>query len=197
MLNKKTRAALESAKKKPAADALVYDGTKGELEAGQYLRLLHKSTEIDDDLEMLRNFLVPLLQGFHANGCEARGGYLPTVLIETKDGTLQVVFQHRYNKISAEKEAELKKELGDDFGRYFAESVTLAVRKDLTKDSKQFNAVITELTTALGDRFGEIFESDRSLAPTLAFTEERKLDAATRARLGIKQSVTIQEKKAA
>jgi hypothetical protein len=192
MLTNKTRSLLDSAPKKTKSEALVYDQTKGEREAGQLLGLLRKEKEIESDVGTLKAFLVDAVGKWHAKVCAERG-HQPAVLVMTAEGTLQMLFQHRPTKIGPEKEAELRQEFGEDFDKFFAEQATVQFRKEIAGDAEQLNQVVRGLVKAIGpENFQAWFEAERSLVPTKEFTET--IDAETRARFGVKQVVSISEK---
>jgi len=193
MLTAESLALLDSAQKKQESDALVYAAEHGRPEAEKLLKLEAQKGEIERELAQLKDFLVRALRPFHVAECLRRKEYNACVLVPTAQGTAQVLFQHRWTKIPAAKEAELRALLGADYDRCFRPAVSLAVKKEIAEDPAKLDAVISELAALAGPRFAEWFEADRALAPTRNFTEAVALtiDQATKDKLGLKQIVPV------
>lgn len=163
--------------------------------AALYLRALRQMKKLKDQMDALKAKLIEEIEPWHRAQCEAREQYESTILLPAAGGTLQMVLANRWTEIRASREDELRELLGEDFERCFRETVSLEVAKDVTDDHKLLGQVVRKLKKYVGDDFAEWFTSQRLLAATEEFTREVPLDPADRERLGIKQVVTISEKK--
>lgn len=196
MLKSKTRSFLDAAKSKSASLPLVYDRPKGEAEAQTLLRVLRELHRLGEEETDLKQFLRDeVLAPWHAKICQTRERYEPTVHVETNEGTLAVTFKRQYSSIPAERETELRAELGAKFDKWFHEKAQVALRKDVADDEAKIDKLVNEMRKLLGERFGDYFTASRVFVPTKEFTEECILDPVERERLGIKQVVSFQEKR--
>jgi hypothetical protein len=164
--------------------------------AALYLRAMRSMKKLKDQMDVLKAELIEQITDWHREQCEARAQYESTVLLPVGGGAqLQMVLANRWTEIRASREEELRELLGDDFDRCFRETVSLEVAKDVADDHKLLGQVVRKLKKLAGDDFAEWFTSQRLLAATEEFTKEVPLDPADRERLGIKQVVTLSEKK--
>lgn len=195
MLKSKTRRFLDAAKASSASLPLIYDRHKGSLEAQNLLKVLRDLARLGAEETDLKQALRDVLAPWHAKICQTHGRYETTVHIATNEGTLQVQFKQQYGKIPAEREQELRAELGDDFDVFFEERAAVVLRRDVAEDEDKLDAMVSELRQLLGDRFSDYFTAERCFVPTKEFTQKCVLDPVERERLGIKQVVSFQEKR--
>lgn len=197
MLSAKSRKLLDAANK-TRGEALVYDGRKAVGSAAKLLQVLRAVKELGGEETDLKQHLRDVLGAWHGDECRRRGKWEPMILVETPgDGTLQVQFRGQYNKIPAEREAELREELGSEkFERYFQERAAVKLRRDVAEDETALDAFVAEVRKLLGEEwFAQWFETQRVLVPTEAFT--RELSLGEKEMLGVQQVITFQERRAA
>lgn len=190
-MKSKTQSLLKSASKKAEpAKGVLYERDEGYGDGERCLYLLRRQEAIEVELKPLKELLARLIQGWR----EEQDLHCSSVIMPLESGTLQVVFKRQWGKIPIDREPELREEFGEDFDRCFARHVGLKLRKEIAEDPKALEKVITELGKAFGDRFATLFECEQTLAPTEDLADDPPIDAAARARLGLKQVITVSEK---
>jgi hypothetical protein len=186
-------------KKGKTSSHLVYPGEAGRQAAVRWLELDAQLAENERELGLVRDQVLNVVRPWHEETCARRRAHEATVVVETPTGALRVSFQHRYAKLSLDREAELRGLLGDDFERYFKRTVSLKVKKEVAEDPAQLEAMVIALAESMGaENFASLFEVEQSLAPTKTFTESNcQLPTETRTALqaaGVKQIVAFAAK---
>lgn len=186
-------------KKAKTSNHLVYPGEAGREAAARWLQLDAQLAETERELALIRDQILEVVRPWHEETCARRHAHEATVVIETPTGALRVSFQHRYAKLSLDREAELRELLGGDFERYFKRTVLLKVKKEIAEDPAQLEVMVIALAEAIGaENFASLFEVEQALAPTKAFTEAScQLPPETRTALqaaGVKQIVAFAAK---
>lgn len=188
----KTRSLLEAAEKPRRTGALIFSALDTLPQAEQCLKLIRRHDTLKAQLTEAKAIVASAIQAWR----EQQPSYDPCVVIPIGDvGTLQVLFKQQWHKIPSQKEAELRAELGEAFDDSFREQVTLKVRKDVTDDPKKLEQIVLALANAVGpEQFAAWFEVERTWVPTATFAEDPPIDLATRVRLGITQTIVVDEK---
>lgn len=195
MLTKRIRTILDAAQAKEKRVGPLEFGKQLPI-AKKYLSLLRERKKIEEQLGKLKDELVAAIGEWHTEQCKARDQYEPCILVPAGgDDRLQLLLLNKWTEVRASRETELREILGDDFDRCFEERVSLELAKDITEDPKRLARIVRKLKALAGEEFAEWFVSQRLLAATPEFTKEVPLEPADRERLGMKQVVTIQEKK--
>jgi hypothetical protein len=188
-----------AAKKLKGNSHLVYTGEDGREAAARWLKLHATKEETERELDLARDQVLEVVCPWHDEACARWRAHEPTVVIETKDGTARVSFQHRYTKLPLEREEELRRVLGDSYEGFFKRGVSLKVKKEIAEDPARLEQLVVALAESIGaENFASLFEVEQCLIPTKAFTETRcQLQPETRAALaaaGVKEIVAMAAK---
>lgn len=98
--------------------------------------------------------------------CREAGAVLSSV---TVNGLLTFTQTSRYCNVAEERREALEAAFGENFGRYFADTLTISLKKDAANDER----VLSRLLEAIGpEYFAEVFDVRRDLAVRDVFHNE-------------------------
>ena len=120
---------LAGATKSKTTNHLVYPGEAGRESASRWLELNTQLAETERELALVRDQVLEVVRPWYEETCARRRAHDSTVVVESPAGSLRISFQHRYTKLPAEREPELRSALGDDFDRFMKPMCSLKLRK--------------------------------------------------------------------
>lgn len=155
---------LEKASKRKTSDHLQFPAGPEVLDLAERLAVAKTTLrETEASYETMRGQLNDIVAPWHAQKCAMRGKFIPAVDI----GPLCLSLGRRWCRIDVSQADRLKELVGEElFEKYFRLSVSMRVRREVAEDPERLEQVVDRLQEMLGDEFWEIFEADRSLAPT-------------------------------
>ena len=107
---------------------------------------MNELAETERELALVRDRVLEVVRPWYEETCARRRAHESTVVVETGEATLRISFQHRYTKLSLDREDQIKKALGDDYERYFKRLVSLKLKKEMRTEAA--NVVAQKLRDA-------------------------------------------------
>ena len=164
---------LASATKSTKPGRLTMNDPFASQQAALWLQLDRQVKDLEAEQSMARDALIDAVKPFHEKESKRRRTYDSSVYVPSEFGDVRVSFQHKWSKIRHDQEPGLR-EVFPRYDELFRRQVSVKLRKEISEDAEQLQAVVLELAHALGgERFRAIFEVEQSIAPTKLFTESQ------------------------
>jgi hypothetical protein len=144
--------------------------------ANFFLGLLFHEKEIEEKKGAWKTKLLDEVGPWQLAKAREKNGASGTVNIATTNGTLKMMFQQRYAKITLKQEEGIAAIVGPRFKELFRHVFKLSVKKAIADDHEKLEKMVNTLAKLVTkEKFAEWFEVDISLAPTESFHKTKHL----------------------